>query len=88
MINFYRRQNCVFSDDVVETLQQLVVAHKVYWVEEQGTLVPRLVEGKKEYTNPKAIYSFLASLKKELVIQREMQSDSCKIDPDNGAECL
>lgn len=90
MIEYYRGQNCTFSDEVVDKLQSMVVAHKVHWISEQGPhdMIPRLVEGKTAFTNREAINNFLGALNKELVLQREMQSDSCKIDPDNGTGCL
>ncbi|MFK7844746.1 MAG: hypothetical protein AB8G77_05545 [Rhodothermales bacterium] len=90
MIEFYRGQNCAFSDEVVEKLQAMVVAHKIHWIDEKESQepIPRLVEGKKAFANQEAINIFLAVLNKELVLQREMQSDSCKIDPDTGKGCL
>ena len=72
----------------------MVVAHRIIIVdddaltgtEDSANSVPRLVEGRQTYKKAE-IPAFLDMLGREMMIQREMQGDSCKIDPDTGLEC-
>lgn len=90
MIEFYRTERSTFCDEVTEKLKEMVVAHRVHTLDpkKQKGSVPMLQEGRKVYTEKTEIRAFLDEIGKELTIQREMQGDSCKIDPETGLECL
>ncbi|MEM8488110.1 MAG: hypothetical protein AAF564_21350 [Bacteroidota bacterium] len=86
MINFYRKPRCTFCDEVEEKLQHLVVAHKVHALPATDTVI-YLTEGKRMYQQEDEIQAFLRQIGHEMLVQREMQGDSCKIDPDTGLSC-
>lgn len=71
-----------FSEDVVEKLQDLVVAHKVRKSKEL-----RVLEGDKEIRGEAEIRSYLDELEREINIGLIFQSDTCNIDPENGTVC-
>ncbi len=89
MIEVFRLAECAFSDEVVEQLQELVLAHRVQVVQQHGRekQFPVVKEGKHTYTTRSEIQLLLKQLGREMIVQREMQSDSCKIDPDTGESC-
>ncbi len=89
MIEFYRVKNSLFCDEIVERLRTLVVAHRVIGADdESNSIVPRIEEGKKMYRRREDIFAFLDELDRQMLVQREMQSDSCIIDPETGDGCL
>ena len=85
MIDFYRKTECPFCDEVVEVLQNLVVAHRVHVLPAGEDFY--LQEGKRIYRTHADIRTLLSQLGHVMLIQREMQGDSCKIDPDSGSTC-
>ncbi len=86
MINFYRKPDCTFCDEVQEKLQNMVVAHKIHALPATNDAI-YLKEGKRLYRSEDEIQTFLRQISHEMLVQREMQGDSCKIDPDTGLSC-
>ena len=81
MVEFYRTKQCAFCDDVEAHLKALVLAHRIHLVSPGATTeAPVLVEGRRRYTTREEIRAFLADIGREMVIQREMQGDSCKVN--------
>ena len=90
MIEFYRIKRSAFCDEVADKLKELVVAHRVHILGpgEQKGGIPMLREGRKVYREKAEIRGFLEALGRQLTVEREMQGDACKIDPDTGVGCL
>ncbi len=90
MIEVFRTDQCPFSDRLVERLQELVLAHQVHILpyDTGGKQLPFVKEGKRTYRTKAEIQDFMQEIGHEMIVQREMQSDSCKIDPDTGKGCL
>lgn len=82
MIIFHHTPNNSFADDVAEKLKELVVAHRV---EESSETY--IVEGNKKIEGENSIKSYMSELEREIRIGRLFQSDTCTIDPENGAVC-
>lgn len=81
MVDFYRTKECAFCDDVEAHLKELVLAHRIHLVSPgEATEAPVLVEGRRRYTTREAILAFLTDIGQEMVIQREMQGDTCKVN--------
>ena len=87
MIELHRTPSCTQCDAIEATLQELVLAHRVVYVDE-GTPAPVLTEGRHTYATPEAIQRFLAALRAELTFSRELSGDACYIDPDGDGACL
>lgn len=89
MIKLYRSKICAFSDEVEAQLKELVLAHEVLIVDrlEEADVLPRIEEGRRTYLRDQ-VPAFMMMISREMTIQREMQGDSCKIDPDTGEGCL
>ena len=90
MIEVFRTDQCPFSDRLVERLQELVLAHQVHVLPYDASekQLPFVKEGKRVYHTEAEIQAFIKEIGHEMILQREMQSDSCKIDPDTGKGCL
>ena len=89
MIRFYRRKKCSFCDKIAAKLEELVVAHEVFELpaasKGQDDEV-RIEEGRRNFQSESDILEYLYNLERELIMGREMQSDSCVIGPDGA--CL
>ena len=90
MIYFYRPKQCAFCDEVESRLNHLVLAHRIHETDREDAfgIDTVLVEGKRRYETREEILAFLDEITGELILQREMQSDSCIIDPQTGRGCL
>lgn len=86
MITLYRKEECSYCDEIEETLQELVLAHQVI-IAETETILPVLKEGKHTYRTQPEINAFLKEIRGEVVLNWEIQSDSCIIDPETGEVC-
>lgn len=96
MIEFYRTdQEDSFSDQVEETFEELVLAHKVHRVpknETDGTdedqpLLPRIEDDEGIYEGEEQIKEYLEQLRMDLKSMRAYTSDACYIDPESGDIC-
>jgi hypothetical protein len=94
MITLYRRSRSKEADEVKETLEELVLAHRVVEVDgnrpealpEDGRL-PVLVEGGDAYSGDE-IASVLDELRRELGYERQFSADACFVDPDHPGRCV
>lgn len=64
----------------------MVVAHRVHTLPATEDSI-YLREGKRVYRSQAEIQAFVRQIGYEMRVQREMQGDSCKIDPDTGRSC-
>ncbi len=94
MLELYRTTDCPRCDEVEEHLRELVVAHRVIYVDQNGEgsraswgKPPVLIEGDAVYAAA-AIAPFLETFAAELHINRMVQSDACFLDPVDGKTCL
>ena len=89
MIKFYRTRNCLFCDEIVLKLQELVVAHDVVFLDEHGIeteMLPYIEEGRHVYRSETEMRQFVRLLEGDVTQSRESQSDSCIISSDG--QCL
>ena len=94
MITLYRRSRSKEADEVKETLEELVLAHRVVEVDgnrpealpEDGRL-PVLVEGGDAHSGDE-IASVLDELRRELGYERQFSADACFVDPDHPGRCV
>jgi glutaredoxin len=100
MITLYRVANCKACDEVQETLRDLVVAHQVVDVQQDGTQqrpttlaaalvgkeLPVIADGDKLVSGEEALRDYLAELAREIEQWRKFQVDACYID-DQGETC-
>jgi glutathione S-transferase len=96
MLKFYKRTSTSFTKKVEQKLEEMVIAHKVISVQPSTELpadiashqLPVLTDDHQSWYAESDIENFLESLYQELTLGRQMQSDSCVIDPDNPDQCL
>jgi predicted nucleotidyltransferase len=98
MFTFYHHHTNTFTKWVEETLEEMVVAHKIINVEESGSDLlpnhistsdlPLLTDGHEHWTSREEIKEFLEKLKQDLEFSRSVTSDACYVDPENPGECL
>lgn len=96
MLKFYKNTSTPFTKQIEQKLEEMVVAHKVISVKSSTELpsdmdphqLPMLTDGHQSWHSEPDIEDFLKSLHQELTLGRQMQSDSCVIDPDNPNQCL
>lgn len=94
MIILYRPEESAAADAVQETLEELVLAHRVEVVSNGRAHgapdrrdLPVLVEGDDEYSGTE-IQSFLEKRANRLSISRRMSADACFLDPDDPSQCI
>ncbi|MEX0599403.1 MAG: hypothetical protein WD021_04155 [Rhodothermales bacterium] len=94
MITLYRKPNDATSDDIVSSLEGLVLAHRVVEVNAGRTgdvpsdrSLPVLVEGDDVYSGEE-IAQFLERRAVRLQISRQMSADACFLDPDDPDHCI
>lgn len=96
MLTFYKNNSSPFTRRIEEKLEEMVAAHKIVEVDNNGSLpdtltrnqLPALGDGHQIWTAPEKIERILEELHRELKLSRSMQSDTCHLDPDNPDECL
>ena len=97
MFTLYRTSKVdPFADDIEESLQNLVLAHRVIRIDVDSNhfdvpsniSLPAIREGKWLYSTPEVIQTLLDTLAGLVVESREMQSDACMIDPDHPGVCM
>ncbi len=96
MLTFYKNNSTPFTRRIEEKLKEMVAAHKIVEVDNNGSLpdtlsrnqLPALSDGHQIWTTPEEIEEVLRELHQELTFSRGMQSDACHLDPDNPDECL
>lgn len=86
MITLIRTPKCSYCDEIEEVLQELVLAHKVILADSDAP-APIVKEGRHTYTTRTEINAFLKEIRGEVVLNWEIQSDSCIIDPETGEVC-
>ena len=100
MITLYRAADCIRCDEVQETLRDLVVAHQVVEVGQNGNgerptplngalagqRLPVITDGDQVVSGEEAIHDYLADLTREMEQWRKFQTDACYID-DQGETC-
>ena len=94
MIELYRPIYCPDCIKIEETLQELVVAHKIITLEPgqfatestPDTPLPAIKDEGQIITGQAAIGAYLVELEKVVTDWRRFQSDACYID-DNGDVC-
>lgn len=92
MITLYRTKKSSRADEVQQTLEDLVLAHRIVEVEDREQLPadgapPLLVEGDDVYPD-EDIDAFLEELSTELKFDRQFSGDACYVDPDNPGRCV
>jgi hypothetical protein len=96
MIFFYPRPDSVFSNDVAEKLQEMVLAHRIIPADTAGDASlaaagmaerPALREGERWVVGEAGIRRYLDELEREVRLSRLFQSDVCIMDPDTGEIC-
>lgn len=95
MIVFYRTKNCPGCQSIQETLEEMVLAHRVVIVEkgedswEQlpgGVTPPVLVDDKETIQGSKNIVKRLEKLEKFKALWEKFQSDACYCDEEGNVE--
>lgn len=90
MIELHRPQKDPFSDQVEDTLKNLVVAHQVHRYDETSKAdrrLPYITESDKIIDGRDDLKEYLYRLKTELQLQRAVSGDACYIDPETGEVC-
>ncbi|MGM0546271.1 MAG: hypothetical protein ACQEST_06060 [Bacteroidota bacterium] len=98
MFTFYYQRSNEFTRWVKDTLNELVVAHKIVNVDDIGDTIlptgiitdqlPLLSDGHEQWTSQEEIKAFLEELSRDLKFSRTLTSDACYIDPEDPSECL
>lgn len=96
MFTFYHQNSDEFTRWVKDTLNEMVVAHKIINVDGDTVLpdgistneLPLLSDSHEQWTSQGEIKAFLEELHQDLKFSRSLTSDACYIDPDNPSECL
>ena len=92
MIELYRPIHCPDCIKIEETLQELVVAHKIIMLESgqttaaltPNTPLPAIKDEGQIITGQAAIEAYLVRLEKIVADWRRFQSDACYIDENRG----
>ncbi|RMG26508.1 MAG: hypothetical protein D6730_09020 [Bacteroidetes bacterium] len=84
MIVFHHKAGDPFSEEVAQSLKELVVAHKLL---EGSGQAPAIEEDHTLVQGEAAIRAYLHELSLELTHIREIQSDACYLDPETGEMC-
>lgn len=94
MIILYRRKDSKAADEVQETLEDLVLAHRVVDVDEEqpedvptDRPLPMLMEGDDAYSGEQ-IAALLDEIGIELTYERKFSADACYVDPENPGQCI
>lgn len=88
MIELIRPEQSALADEVEEQLKDLVLAHRVVRAEDDAVDQPVITEGEHEYREPEEIQAFLDELRGEVMTGRQLQSDSCVLNPEDPRHCL
>jgi len=95
MITFYRTKNCPGCQSIQDTLEEMVLAHKVVMIEKgeeswqklpEGTKPPVLVDEKETIQGSKNIVEHLEKLEKFKALWEKFQSDACYCDEEGNIE--
>lgn len=94
MITLYGRKGSQETDEVKETLEELVLAHRFVEVEGDrpeeippARRLPVLVESGETYSGDE-IAAVLREIRRELGYERQFSADTCFIDPENPGRCV
>lgn len=90
MIELHRYKTDQFADEIEQKLDNLVVAYRSEYYDEnekQSMPLPFIKESGKIIQGSGDIKEYLAELEKELTWQRSLSGDGCYIDPDSGKVC-
>lgn len=90
MIEVHRYKTDQFADEIEQILNELVVAYRSEYYDEnekQAVPLPFIKESGKIIQGGDDINEYLADLEKELTWQRSLSGDGCYIDPDSGKVC-
>lgn len=90
MIELHRPKNDTYSDRIEETLEELVVAHKIHRHpenQEEDRRLPYIKEGDRIVEGKDNLDEYLDRLTNEIRRQRLITSDACYIDPETGEVC-